>query len=126
MSVYSGFILPIVIAAYSVFASAGQSVEGDEILTGDEAEKILFDYIKQHHVYDFVPEKCLYAEREEDIGYWLYTIRYDAQCTGDETTSNLLDRFAAIRHSHEIVWFFAGAPDQFRSMDEYWASRKHP
>ncbi|WP_306599791.1 hypothetical protein [Geothrix sp. 21YS21S-2] len=71
--------------------------------------------VRRDKLYPSVPSKCLMADLEEEtIGYFLFAVRYDGSCCGVRTESNLLDRFAVLKPTGEIVYWDVSDPASFK------------
>lgn len=92
-----------------------QEITIQRALDREGASKILLRRLIKERVFSNIPIKCLFADLDEETaGYFLFTVRYDPKCCGIQTESTLLDRFAVIRHSQEIVWWDVADPEQFK------------
>jgi hypothetical protein len=89
-------------------------------ISSDEAGKIVLRRLLKDKVYPQIPGKCLVSEIEEETkGYFLFAVRFNPECTGVQSDSTLLDRFAVMKPSHEIVWWDVAAPESFRPYSDF-------
>jgi len=81
----------------------------------DRAATRILSAVRRDKVYPTVPPKCLFADFEEEtIGYFLFAVRYDGSCCGVQTESNLLDRFAVLKPTGEVVYWDVADPGSFK------------
>jgi hypothetical protein len=110
-------LLPVVLLSTTVLLSGQRAKTTNTIvvLNAEQASDLIIKRLVSDKVYPSVPKKCMFAElSESNVGYFSFTIRYNPECCGVQTVSSLLDRFAVIRHSQEIVWFDMADPEQFK------------
>jgi hypothetical protein len=105
---------------------AQESAEvGKSCITSEAAGQLIIKKLVKDRVYRTVPSKCLFANLEEETkGYFLFAVRFDPECCGVQTESTLLDRFAVIRPTYQIVWWDVSDPECFKPYSAYLSWRK--
>jgi len=88
----------------------------------DRDASMILAAVRRDKVYPQIPSKCLYVDLEEEtIGYALFAIRYDGPCCGVRvrTESNLLDRFAVLKPTGEVVFWDVADPESFKPYSSF-------
>lgn len=97
-----------------------------QTLTRDSAGAKILAAVKRDKVYKgLLPPACLFVEFEEDTkGYFQFAVRYNPTCCGVKTESTLLDRFAVLRPTGQIVYWDPADPESFKTYDAFIAGRR--
>ena len=117
----SAWLAIILTASSCISMSAGEAqVQTQGSLTSERASKILLERLIKDQAFPGIPSKCLFVDLEEETqGYFLFTVRFNAECCGVKSESTLLERFAVIRHSQEVVWWDVADPEQFKPYKQF-------
>ena len=70
--------------------------------------------VRRDKVYKTVPSACLFVDFEEETkGYFQFAVRFNPECCGVKSVSTLLNRFAVLRPTGEIVYWDEGDSESF-------------
>ena len=94
-------------------------------LTRELAGAKILARVKRDRVYSQIPSKCLFVEFEEETkGYFQFAVRCNPECLGVKSESTLLNRFAVLRPTGQIVYWDEADPESFKLYASFLA-RKH-
>jgi len=83
-------------------------------LTKETAGAKILAAVRRDKVYKTVPPACLFVDFEEETkGYFQFAVRFNPECCGVKSISTLLNRFAVLRPTGEIVYWDEGDSELF-------------
>jgi hypothetical protein len=92
--------------------------------TRDTAGAKILALIRRDKVYKNIPPNCLFADFEEETkGYFQFAIRFNPICCGVKSESTLLNRFAVLRPTGEVVYWDEADPESFKTYASFIAGR---
>jgi hypothetical protein len=86
-----------------------------QTLTRESAGTKILARVRRDKVYKQIPSKCLFVDFEEQTkGYFQFAVRFNPECCGVKTESTLLNRFAVLRPTGQIVYWDESDPESFK------------
>ena len=92
--------------------------------TRESAGAKILARVRRDRVYRHIPSKCLFVDFEEETkGFFQFAVRYNPECCGVKTESTLLNRFAVLRPTGQIVYWDEADPESFKPYASLLAQR---
>jgi hypothetical protein len=80
--------------------------------------------VKRDRIYKNIPPSCLFVDFEEETkGYFQFAVRFNPACCGVKSESTLLNRFAVLRPTGQIVYWDEADPESFKTYASFLAGR---
>ncbi|MBL0210119.1 MAG: hypothetical protein IPQ13_04260 [Holophagaceae bacterium] len=93
-------------------------------LTKELAGAKILAAVKRDRIYKTISPDCLFADFEEETkGYFQFAVRFNPTCCGVRTESTLLNRFAVLRPTGEIVYWDESDPESFKTYASFLAGK---
>jgi len=93
-------------------------------LTKETAGAKILAAVRRDKIYKTVPPACLFIDFEEETkGYFQFAVRFNPECCGVKSVSSLLNRFAVLRPTGEIVYWDEADSASFKTYAEFLAEK---